>query len=92
MLGYVVWNEPNLAAEWSRSGGDLPQHWESFDGWVADPADYAGVLCVAYDRIRAADPDALVVTAGLAPTNEFSPRALDDREFLRGTTVPPTTR
>lgn len=84
VLGYVVWNEPNLAAEWSRSGGDLPQHWESFDGWVADPADYVTVLCAAYDRIRAADPDALVVAAGLAPTNEFSPRAMDDREFLRG--------
>ena len=84
VLGYVVWNEPNLAAEWSRSGGDLPQHWESFDGWVADPADYVGVLGVAYDRIRAADPGALVVVAGLAPTNEVSPRALDDREFLRG--------
>ncbi len=84
VLGYVVWNEPNLAAEWSRSGGDLPQHWESFDGWVADPVDYVAVLCAAYDRIRAADPAALVVAAGLAPTNEISPRALDDREFLRG--------
>ncbi len=83
VLGYIVWNEPNLAAEWSRSGGDLPQHWESFDGWVADPADYVGLLGVAYDRIRAADPQALVVTAGLAPTNEVSPRALDDRVFLR---------
>jgi hypothetical protein len=84
VLGYVVWNEPNLAAEWSRSGGDLPEHWASFDGWVADPADYVGLLGVAYDRIRAADPEALVVTAGLAPTNEVSPRALDDRDFLRG--------
>ncbi len=83
VLGYVVWNEPNLAAEWSRSGGDLPSHWESFDGWVADPADYVTLLCAAYERIRAADPGALVVAAGLAPTNEVSPRALDDREFLR---------
>jgi hypothetical protein len=83
VLGYIVWNEPNLAAEWSRSGGNLPQHWESFDGWVADPADYVAVLCAAHDRIHAADPGALVVAAGLAPTNEISPRALDDREFLR---------
>jgi len=84
VLGYIVWNEPNLAAEWSRSGGDLNQHWESFDGWVARPDDYVYVLCVAYERIRAADPDALVVAAGMAPTNEMSPRAIDDREFLRG--------
>ncbi len=83
VLGYIIWNEPNLAAEWSRSGGDLPQHWESFDGWVADPMDYVHVLCAAYDSIRAADPDAQVVAAGLAPTDEFSPRAMDDRDFLR---------
>lgn len=82
VLGYIVWNEPNLAAEWSRSGGDAPQHWASFEGWVADPADYIGLLGVAYNRIRAADPGALAVAAGLAPTNEFSPRALDDRAFL----------
>jgi hypothetical protein len=84
VLGYIIWNEPNLAAEWSRSGGDSPEHWASFDGWVADPADYVGVLGVAYERIHAADPQALVVAAGLAPTNEVSPRALDDRTFLRG--------
>ncbi|MEJ5309178.1 MAG: hypothetical protein WHX52_05370 [Anaerolineae bacterium] len=84
ILGYIIWNEPNLAAEWSRSGGDVNQHWESFDGWVARPDDYVYVLCVAYERIRAADPDALVVAAGMAPTNEMSPRAIDDREFLRG--------
>jgi hypothetical protein len=75
ILGYIIWNEPNLAAEWSRSGGNLEAHWASFDGWVADPADYVGVLGVAFRRIRAADPQALVVGGGLAPTNEISPRA-----------------
>jgi hypothetical protein len=83
ILGYVIWNEPNLAAEWSRSGGDLPQHWNSYDGWVARPEDYVRLLCVAQARIQAADPEALIVGGGLAPTNEFSPRAVDDREFLR---------
>jgi len=82
ILGYIIWNEPNLAAEWSRSGGDLEAHWASFAGWVADPADYVGVLGVAFRRIRAADPQALVVGGGLAPTNEISPRAVDDRVFL----------
>ena len=82
ILGYIIWNEPNLAAEWSRSGGNLEAHWASFDGWVADPADYVGVLGVAFRRIRAADPQALVVGGGLAPTNENSPRAVDDRIFL----------
>ncbi|MAU01937.1 MAG: hypothetical protein CL608_32775 [Anaerolineaceae bacterium] len=81
ILGYIIWNEPNLAAEWSRSGGNLEEHWASFDGWVADPADYVGVLGVAFRRIRTADPQALVVGGGLAPTNEISPRAVDDRVF-----------
>ena len=82
ILGYIIWNEPNLAAEWSRSGGNLEDHWARFDGWVADPADYVGVLGVAFRQIRAADPQALVVGGGLAPTNEMSPRAVDDRTFL----------
>ena len=83
ITGYIVWNEPNLAAEWSRSGGNLPDHYNRFDGWVANPADYVGVLGVAYDRIRQADPSALVIGGGLAPTNENSPRAMDDRLFLQ---------
>lgn len=82
ILGYIIWNEPNLAAEWSRSGGNLEDHWTRFDGWVAEPADYVGVLGVAYRQIRAADPQAMVVGGGLAPTNEISPRAVDDRRFL----------
>lgn len=87
IAGYVIWNEPNLAAEWSRSGGDLESHWQRFDGHVAEPVDYVGVLGVAYQRIKAQDPDALVITAGLAPTNENSPRARDDRDFLRAMLV-----
>jgi hypothetical protein len=69
IVGYMVWNEPNLAEEWG--------------GWVAQPAQYVDVLCRAHAIIRRADPDALVIAAGMAPTNEFSPRAMDDREFLR---------
>lgn len=82
ILGYIIWNEPNLAAEWSRSGGNLEDHWARFDGWVANPADYVGVLGAAFRQIRAVDPQALVVGGGLAPTNELSPRAVDDRVFL----------
>ena len=81
--GYIIWNEPNLAAEWSRSGGQLPEHFLAYDGWVAQPADYAALVGLAYRAIRAADPAALVVAGGLAPTNELSPRAVDDRLFLQ---------
>lgn len=69
ILGYIVWNEPNLAVEWG--------------GWVAEPKQYVEVLCQAYARIRAADPQTQVLAAGLAPTNEFSYRAMDDRAFLQ---------
>jgi polysaccharide biosynthesis protein PslG len=69
ILGYIVWNEPNLAVEWG--------------GWVAEPQQYAEVLCQTYAHIRAVDPHALVIAAGLAPTNEFSYRAMDDRAFLQ---------
>jgi len=66
---YVVWNEPNLAREW---GNVQP-----------DPLAYMDLLRAAYRRIKAADPQALVVSAGLSPTNENTARAMDDRFYLR---------
>jgi GH35 family endo-1,4-beta-xylanase len=83
VLGYIIWNEPNLAAEWRRSGDGSASHWYSTAGGVAAPADYVGVLGVTFRRIRAADPAARVVTAGLAPTGERSARAQDDLSFLQ---------
>jgi GH35 family endo-1,4-beta-xylanase len=66
--GYIVWNEPNLAKEW---GGRPP-----------DPAAYTDLLRRAYQAIKAADPEAAVVSAGLAPTNHQNAEAMDDRAFL----------
>ncbi len=74
ILAYIVGNEPNLAVEWG--------------GWVAEPAQYGELLCEAAGRIRAADPQALVVAAGMAPTNEFSDRAMDDRAFVEQLLTP----
>ena len=65
---YVIWNEPNLAREW---GGRPP-----------DPEGYVALLRTAYRAIKAADPNALVVSAGLAPTNQRDDEALDDRIYL----------
>ncbi|KAA3664142.1 MAG: hypothetical protein DWQ04_07230 [Chloroflexi bacterium] len=52
---YEIGNEPNLDASY---------------GWTTSPnaADYVTLLCEAYGRIKAADPNAIVVSAGLAPT------------------------
>ncbi len=51
---YQVWNEPNIYPEW----GNQP----------VDPVAYTRLLCMAYDRIKAADPDAVVISGALAPT------------------------
>ena len=69
ILAYIVWNEPNLAVEWA--------------GQPPDPAAYASLLCTARSAIHAADPGALVVSAGLAPTNHTDTSALDDRHYLQ---------
>jgi hypothetical protein len=70
ILAYVIWNEPNLALEW---GGQSP-----------DPAAYTRLLRVGYQAVKAGDPHALVVAAGLAPTNGDGERAMDERDFLQG--------
>lgn len=52
---YEIGNEVNLDADY---------------GWQAPPnaADYVTLLCEAYGQIKAADPQSIVVSAGLAPT------------------------
>ncbi len=65
---YAVWNEPNLAREWC---GDPPS-----------PEEYAVLLQVAYNAIKAADPDAIVISGGLSPTGGPMPVAMEDTEFL----------
>ncbi|HOU39820.1 MAG TPA: hypothetical protein PK829_01005 [Promineifilum sp.] len=67
---YQVWNEPNLTREW----GNRPP----------DPVAYTALLRVCYTAIKAADPDAIVVSAGLAPTGTNSAEAMPDTDFLQG--------
>jgi hypothetical protein len=76
---YEIGNEVNLDADY---------------GWNAAPiaADYVTLLCVAYDNIKQADPTAVVVSAGLAPTgrvqgdwnghNGHNGLYQDEREYL----------
>ncbi|TKJ31588.1 MAG: hypothetical protein CEE40_00775 [Chloroflexi bacterium B3_Chlor] len=66
---YEIWNEPNLAREW----GDRPPN----------AAEYVALLRVAYRRINEADPNAVVITAGLAPTGTGLPHAIPDVRYLR---------
>ncbi len=65
---YQVWHEPNIAP-----------HWGARD---VDPAGYLGLLREAAVQIRAADADAQIVLAALAPTTEAGGANLSDITFL----------
>jgi polysaccharide biosynthesis protein PslG len=66
---YEIWNEPNLDREW---GDKSP-----------DPAAYTAMLKSSYAAIKAADPQALVISAGMSPTTTVSAQASPDLEFIR---------
>ncbi len=51
---YQIWNEPNIYPEWGNQR--------------ANPEDYARILCLTYDRLKAIDPSIVVIAAALAPT------------------------
>ncbi|MBI4317210.1 MAG: beta-galactosidase [Chloroflexi bacterium] len=65
----IVWNEPNTSFEWGYRPVSLEE--------------YAELLKMAYLQVKNADPEVVVVSAGLAPTLEKSPLALDDLVFLQ---------
>jgi hypothetical protein len=66
---YQVWNEPNLHIEWGRR--------------PPDAAAYGRLLRGAAERIRGADPDALVLMAALSPTLSESPEAVNELVYLQ---------
>jgi hypothetical protein len=66
---YQIWNEPNIYPEW----GDQP----------VDPEGYTRLLCLAYRRIKEADPDAVVLSAALAQTQGLDVTNMSDLVFLQ---------
>jgi hypothetical protein len=64
---YQIWNEPNLAREWGKKR--------------PDPAGYARMLKMSYDAIKGIDPEAVVITAGMAPTGTDTNEAMPDIKF-----------
>lgn len=71
IAAYEVWNEPNLAREWN--------------GQPPDPAGYVLLLKPCYLAIKQADPNAIVISAGLAPTGTDDPAvAMPDDKFFQG--------
>ncbi len=69
IAAYQVWNEPNLAREW---GNRTP-----------DAAEYVRLLAACSAAIRAADPDAVIISAGLAPTGTCCDVARPDDLYLQ---------
>ncbi|MCC6457854.1 MAG: SH3 domain-containing protein [Caldilineaceae bacterium] len=67
---YQIWNEPNLAREW---GGNAP-----------NPAQYVEFLGKAYAAIKRANPNAVVINAGMAPTGGDGAIAMADDAFYEG--------
>jgi hypothetical protein len=68
-----VWNEPNIDREWQI-------------GQIS-PAAYTQLLCASYSAIKAANPNAAVISAAPAPTGWFggcSGNGCDDLPFLQG--------
>ena len=70
VAAYEIWNEPNLNYEWGYR--------------APDPAAYTELLKTAYTAIKQVDPEAIVVSGGLATTGQGSPTAYGDLDFLEG--------
>lgn len=69
VVAYEIWNEPNLPGEWC--------------GRAPSPAEYTALLREAYRGVKAGDPQAKVVTAGMATTGGGG-GAISDLDFIRG--------
>jgi polysaccharide biosynthesis protein PslG len=69
---YEIWNEPNLAHE---TGGTIRPE---------DVGRYVEILKVAYQRIKAVNPNAIVLAAASSSSGVTNPSlALSDEEFYR---------
>ncbi len=68
-IAYEIWSEQNLQRAWN--------------GAPLNAADYVEMLSQAYEAIHDADPTAIVVSGGLAPTGwNDGVTAIDDRVYL----------
>ena len=67
VAAWQIWNEPNLRREWGKP---------------PDAGEYARLLKTAYHSIKAADANALVISAGLSPTGTMPPEAVPDDMYL----------
>lgn len=64
---YQIWNEPNLAREWAEE--------------VPSPPGYVTLLEACGGAIREVDPNAIIISAGLAPTGSRDETVMPDVEY-----------
>ncbi|MBZ0290964.1 MAG: SH3 domain-containing protein [Anaerolineae bacterium] len=79
--GIEVWNEPNIDREWAAGS--------------IDPARYTEMLRLAYNAIKGANSNTMVVSGAPAPTGFFggcSGAGCDDDAFVRGMSAAGATR
>jgi polysaccharide biosynthesis protein PslG len=67
-----IWNEVNLDREWGGATINPQQ-----------AADYVRLLGLAYSAAKAADPNVVVITAGLSPTGVTDGHSADDVTYLQ---------
>jgi len=67
-----IWNEPNIDREWGNQtiGPD-------------SAADYVRLLRGSYQAAHAADPNIIVLSAGLSPTGVTDAHSADDLDYLK---------
>lgn len=67
---FQIWNEPNIFPEWGSTpdGAHKP----------VNPEAYTEMLCRTYDALKQIDPEIVVISAAMAPTNELNERNLND--------------
>ncbi len=66
---FQLWNEPNGNEEWGKQN--------------VDPEAYTALLCLGYQRIKAVNPDAVILAGALTPTVAMNGWNMNDLVFLQ---------
>ena len=66
---YQLWDEPNIAPHWGNR--------------LIEPVGYAQLLRVTSQAIRNVDPNAVILSAALAPTRDRGHTAIDEIYYLQ---------
>ena len=81
---YEIWKAPNIVPNWAVGTYVNQSPDQNPDSFELGADHYVDLLEVAHTAIKAIDPEAWVVTAGLAPTElNDNYNAIDDRVFLQ---------